>query len=228
VVNIEGLVRHMTPATLHGYNRFCPDASEGLSSIPTVKATGSTADEVHGMLIFGWHDSHSQGSRKYESKHEHNVEESVVLELQDGNTMEVEATVRVWNEEVAETLTPYARTWEPHDMLRGEWYGLMPWSVRAEDDKMRAASLLGAIANRHTLLDTSGRTLRKGAIDSLSLIRKHSLQEKPNVQEELMTGMFQNSNEDFGLTENVIGDLFYSGVCDFACLVLVCCKPTEL
>ena len=48
---LEGLVRHMTPATLHGYNRFCPDASEGLSSIPTVKATGSSADEVHGMLI---------------------------------------------------------------------------------------------------------------------------------------------------------------------------------
>ena len=113
-------------------------------------------------------------------------------------------------------------------MLRGEWYGLMPWSVRVEDDKMRAVSLLGAITNRQAPLDTSGRTLRKGPIDSLRLIRKHSLQERPNVQEELMTGMFQNSDEDFGLTENVIGDLFYSGVCDFACLVLVCCKPTEL
>jgi hypothetical protein len=130
---LEGLVSYMMPATLRGYIRLSPDSREGLASIPTLRATGSPKDEVRGMVIFCWHDSHTKGSRKYESKHEHDVQESVLLELKDGSEMEIEATIRVWNVAGADSLVPYDDDWQVLNLLDGEWYALVPESVTDED-----------------------------------------------------------------------------------------------
>lgn len=224
---LEGLIRHMTPAVLYGYGRFCPDASEGLNSIPTVKATGSITDEVRGMLVFGWHDSHTQGSRKYESKHEHDVEEEVVLELQDGNTMKVGATLRVWNEDLVDRLTPYDCNWEPHDMLQSEWYALMPRSVKAEDMRLEG-SFLETISNKNAIPGIPRRALPKRTTHSLRRVRRNSVQERVMSQEQAMPRTNQNGDGDFCLTEDLIGELFYSGVTSSTCLDLCGYFPTNL
>jgi serine/threonine protein kinase len=221
---LEGLVRHMTPATLYGYSRFCPDTSEGLKSIPTVKATESPTDEVRGMLIFGWHDSHTQGNRKHESEHEHDMVEGVILELQDRNTMTVEATLRVWNEDVTDALTPYSPTWIPQHMLQGERYALIPKSVRMEDEKLKA-SVFGNIANRGTVSSSSQRTLRNRNTKLLSSVRGRSMQGEVMLQEKAMSKTYQNRDGGVELTQDVIGELFYSGVTQSTQLDHLCLSP---
>jgi hypothetical protein len=220
---LEGLVRHMTPAILYRYSRFCPDASEGLKSIPTVKATESPTDEVHGMLIFGWHDSHTQGSRKYESVHEHDVVEGVVLELQDRNVMTVEATLRVWNEDVADALTPYSLTWVPQHMLQGEWYALMPKPVRIEDEKLKSF-VFENIANRGTVSSLQSSLCRRKT-KSLNSVREHSMQGEVMLQEKAIPETHQNRDRDEKLTQDLIGKLFYSKVTQFIRFDHLCLSP---
>jgi serine/threonine protein kinase len=193
---LESLVEHMTPAVLRGYARFCPDWSEGLASIPTIIATGSATDEVHGMLIFGWHDSHDRGRRKYESKHEHDVQDMVTVMLKDGDSMEVEATLRVWIESEAHMLTPYEEDWQPLHLTDGEWYSLMPKSVVSEDEKLRLL-LPSGVEPSHDI---------NGSIPTIGLQDATHTQTNETEHSDLEAA----SQKSLEHTCNLISELFYN------------------
>jgi serine/threonine protein kinase len=199
---LKGLVEHMMPATLRGYVRLCPDASEGLASIPTVRATGSPSDEVHGMIIFCWHDSHTSGSRKYESKNEHDVQEAVFLELKDGSEMDVEATIRVWNDDVADALVPYNGNWQPINLLEGEWYSLTPASVLAEDANIQLSPT-----------DEDNNTMDSFQMENSETVGQAIGIDVQPVPQPVGLGVASvYSNEPVKLTNSLVSGLFYQQV----------------
>jgi len=205
---LQSLIAHMTPATLRGYARFCPDASEGLASIPTIIPTGSDTDEVHGMLIFGWHDSHTTGSRKYASEHEHDEQRSVSITLRDGKKMEVEASLRVWNEDKRHHLNNYTEEWDPTYLTHGEWYSLMPESVKVQDNQLK-------IENPPV---TDSEAMRHSSLALEKMIRTSPAHAESSVE-------YRLSQKDENLTNSLIPGLFYSGVCVSFCFHDACQTP---
>lgn len=67
------------------------------------------------------------GMRKYNWKYERDVREIVEVELYNGEKMEVEAKLRACADDFKAKLRPYD----------GEWYDILPESVRIEDEQLR-------------------------------------------------------------------------------------------
>jgi serine/threonine protein kinase len=204
---LKSLVKHMTPAILCGYVRLCPDVSEGMASIPTIMPTGSSTDKVDGMLIFGFDESHAKGSRKYESKNEHDVKDSVTIELQNGSRMEVEATFRVWNEEQRDVLKPFEENWKPLHLVDGEWYSLMPESATAEDEELRDWIPSSNMSDNGK---TSGRMT-----DFEQEIQEECLVVGSSTPQRLGSG---DNERVINLTKNLISELFCGKVVHLASL----------
>lgn len=108
-----------------------------MESIPTIIATESTADEVHRMAIFGWHDSHDTGRRKYENEHECFQQANITVQLATIGSMEALSHAWLWKDSEKQGLKPYPEEWKPIHLTQGEWYSIVPKSVIEEDKKLR-------------------------------------------------------------------------------------------
>ncbi|ORY13159.1 hypothetical protein BCR34DRAFT_663378 [Clohesyomyces aquaticus] len=96
--------------------------------------------------------------------------------------MEVEATLRVWNEDDKHLLSEYDGQWEPVHLTHGEWYSRIPESVRIEDEQLRVS--------RHPSVRPREQ-------------RMNTNTEQFNEQESIL--------DDLDLTNGLIPGLFYSG-----------------
>jgi protocatechuate 3,4-dioxygenase beta subunit len=133
---INKLNNSITQRALLSYS-FCQATDS--RSVPTVIATGSLKDEVRGFfLIFGMHPSQADSNRRYQSENEHDEHVIVEVEVLDGETQKVEATVRVWNDDVKGLLKPYKRRMDAKYLVEAEWYNIVPNVVLKEDEALRS------------------------------------------------------------------------------------------
>jgi serine/threonine protein kinase len=115
------IATNMTPAILRGYTRYRCDEDAFYTVGPTICFTNSVEDMVRGMVVFSMHDPQRRRMHQYMCGIEEPRKELVQIELRDGQTLEQEVLVYVWNQDLA-MLTSYNRDWQPIELLGNEWY----------------------------------------------------------------------------------------------------------
>ncbi|KAJ9649528.1 hypothetical protein H2199_000304 [Coniosporium tulheliwenetii] len=119
----------MTSAILQGYRRYYIDADVVDKVGPTVYA-GDENDSVKGMVLFGLGPLEKPNESRFQA--EAWQIKPVEIELSDGTTRTVEASVKVYNLERS-SLRALNRKWSPVEILGNDRYKQIVGRVAAEE-----------------------------------------------------------------------------------------------
>ncbi|KAJ9662256.1 hypothetical protein H2201_006187 [Coniosporium apollinis] len=127
--SLEDVAMSMTSAILQGYRRYYIDADVVDKVGPTVYA-GDENDSVKGMVLFGLGPLEKPNESRFQA--EAWQIKPVEIELSDGTTRTVEASVKVYNLERS-SLRALNRKWSPVEILGNDRYKQIVGRVAAEE-----------------------------------------------------------------------------------------------
>lgn len=195
---LKSLAQHMTPAILKGYIRVSTDESAGMANFSTIIETGSATDAVHGMAIFGWHDSHDTGRQKYDESDNYFWEQTkITVQLENTENIEVPSHVRLLKESERLGLKLHPADWKSPYLISGAWQSVIPKSIVEEDRKL-SCLLSPSSDNVLECLNTFQDTVS----GILATKTGHGSQERN----------LGRISSDANITSNIISKLFYSNV----------------
>ena len=126
---LRSIAQNMTPAILRGYNRHAVFGVDWPALAPSLRET----DSVRGMAVFGLHDSQRKGIHSFQGGMFDLKKDIVEIELSDGSSMKLEASMYVWNRDNRHLVPMEYGAWSPEDFLESEFYQDITEPIRVEE-----------------------------------------------------------------------------------------------
>jgi hypothetical protein len=123
-LTLESFVSQVTPATLRGYNRHAVRGRDWQALWPSEEPT----DQVKGFIYF---NTGITVSARYEVKGA-----TAEIELANGNKLDLEVTVHVWNGKLDDLLPTTEKTWSPSTLLNSPYYKMIAMASEAAEDRL--------------------------------------------------------------------------------------------
>jgi hypothetical protein len=117
--DLRSIIHRMTPGLLIGYTRH---AVCGKQSFPAIIPSGSSKTSVTGMICFGIKDMARPRIHAFESGMFELRRVSVLLEVHEDKTKEIECGVYIWKGQLANLEPLEEKEWTLRDLMESTWH----------------------------------------------------------------------------------------------------------